>query len=514
MSGEVLSLSALEIPKLGLDGETEKDVSMFITCWTLEFMCMAIALKLTDEQVDAIADVGEYLQYCLGLREIVLTAKGARRRQRGGVDEEMQSALLQAALGIVPPGARGIVPPEALGNVPPEAPQAVELKRQIRDVQKRLVTARERALGKFKEGPSMANRLVRLLAMAGIAFMPIADKLISLGIRLKSEQYKASIAVAAVTAPAQMAATALADATLTALNVVDAGFAGIGNLGVEGATAAGEGIARTYDWFGNEIKRIQDSPGTRAEGRKKAETKAREDLETLKGWKVVDANAAKIAAYQAYFNSTADLLSQQPPPALEIGTDATRAMGETEGAQIVRRIREQRTKREQMIEGVKVLEGFKNFMSPFNTYMFMMAYLFKGHTMTYIRWSNMLGMTIAGIVAEDPVTVVLCITWVMSALVGVSWVARLLDALTTQAEVNTSLVIEKASAEALELKHLEDELKRIEKLHKLLVDGSAAPAQAGRRSTSRRRRRAAYLPRQTRRSSSGRRRGYSRRRRE
>ena len=339
--------------------------------------------------------------------------------------------------------------------------------------------------------------------------------MIGLGIDLKAKQVKAAAAAAAVTAPAQVAAMALADATFTALNVVDAGFAGIGNLGVEGATAAGEGIAGTYNWFGSSIKKIQDSPGTRGAAEKLAEKKAREDLETLKRWADDKANFDNVAAYQTYFNSTADLLSQQPPRALEIGTDIT-AKDAAEGADIVRRIRAKRTKREQMIEGVKVLEGFKNFMSPFNTYMFMMAYLFRNHTMTYIKWSNMLGMTIAGIVAEDPVTVVLCITWVMSALVGVSWVARLLDALTTQVEVKTSVALQEASAEALKLTYLEGELK------KLLADRPAAPsnaaaapaAQAGRRSTSRRRRRAAYLPRQTRRSSSGRRRGYSRRRRE
>lgn len=488
-----MDLSPIETPDLKLSPSERDNVSMFITCWTLEFMCMAIALGLTDDQVYAIAEVGEYLKLCLGLTTVL---KGGRRRQRGGDDKEIESALATIA-----------------AKAPPSL---VALKGQIQEVKEQLVRARGEALGKFKEGPSMANRIVRLLAMAGIAFMPIADKLISLGIRLKSEQVKAAAAAAAVTAPAQVAAMALADATFTALNVVDAGFAGVGKVGVDSATAAGEGIVRTYDWFGNEIKKIQDSPGTRAEGRKQAETKAREDLETLKRWAVVDANFAKVAAYQTYFNSTADLLSQQPPRALEIGTDIT-AKDAAEGADIVRRIRAEQDKRAQMSEGVKVLEGFKNFMSPFNTYMFMMAYLFRDHTMTYIKWSNMLGMTIAGIVAEDPVTVVLCITWVMSALVGVSWVARLLDALTTQAEVNTSLVIEKASAEALKLTYLEGELRKIENLQKLLADGSAAPAApatAGRRSTSRRRRRAAYLPRQTRRSSSGRRRGYSRRRRE
>jgi hypothetical protein len=504
MSGtEIRELSAIETPDLKLSLDTQKDVSMFITCWTLLFMCMAIALGLTDEQVSNIAEVGEFLKLCLGLTTVM---KGGRRRRRGGVDDDeaIESALATIATKL--------------------PSNAVVLRKKIQLVKGQLVEARKKALGKFQEGPSMANRLVRLLASAGIAFMPIADKLITLGLKLKSEQYKASMAVASVTAPAKMVATALGDATLTAVYNGAAGadmaFAAVGKVGVEGAQAAAEGVTGTYNWFGKSIKRIQDSPGTRAEAEKQAAAKVLSDLETLKGWAVVDANFAKVAAYENYFNSTADLLSQQPPQALGIGTDIT-AKDDAEGAQIVKSIRAARTAREQMSEGVKVLAGFKNFMSPFNTYMFMMAYLFRDHTMTYIKWSNMLGMTIAGIIAEDPVTVVLCITWVMSALVGVSWVARLLDALTAQVEVKTSLDMERASAAALELKHLEDELKTAEKLQAFVSEGSAAPsnaaaapaATAGRRSTSRRRRRAAYLPRQTRRSSSGRRRGYSRRQR-
>ena len=493
MSGtEIRELSAIDTPDLKLSNDRRMDVSMFITCWTLEFMCMAIALKLTDEQVDAIAEVGEYLKLCLGLTTVM---KGGRRRRRGGADEDEDKEIGRA-----------------LAAIADKAPSsAVALRGQIQKVKGQLVAARAEALGKFKEGPSMLNRLVRLLASAGIAFMPIADKLITLGLKLKSEQYKASMAVAAVTAPAQVAAIAVGDAALTALVGVDMAFAAAGKVGVEGATAAGEGIARTYDWFGNEIKRIQDSPGTRGAAEKQAAAKVLSDFETLKGWAAVDANFVRVADYEKYFNSTADLLSQQPPRALEIGTDATRAREETEGAQIVKSIR---ANRKTMEEGVKVLAGFTHFFSPFNTYMFMVAHLFKNHTMTYIKWSNVLGMTIAGIVAEDPVTVVLCLTWVMSALVGVSWVARLLDALTAQVEVKTSLDMERASAEALKLKYLEDELKITERLEALIADRPAAPAQAGRRSTSRRRRRAAYLPRQTRRSSSGRRRGYSRRRRE
>lgn len=472
---------------------------MFITCWTLEFMCMAIALKLDEKQVGAIAEFGEYLKLCLGLTTVL---KGGRRRRRGGADEE-EDAKIESALAAIADKAPSSV---------------VALRGQIQKVKGQLVAARAEALGKFKEGPSMLNRLVRLLASAGIAFMPIADKLITLGLKLKSEQYKASMAVAAVTAPAQVAAIAVGDAALTALVGVDMAFAAAGKVGVEGATAAGEGIARTYDWFGNEIKRIQDSPGTRGEAEKQAAAKVLSDFETLKGWAAVDANFAEVAAYEKYFNMTTGILSQQPPQALQTGTDAIRAKEETEGAQIVKGIR---ANRKTMAEGVKVLAGFTHFFSPFNTYMFMVAHLFEKHTMTYIKWSNVLGMTIAGIVAEDPVTVVLCLTWVMSALVGVSWVARLLDALTAQVEVKTSLDMERASAEALKLKYLEDELRITERLQALIADrpaapsnAAAAPAQAGRRSTSRRRRRAAYLPRQTRRSSSGRRQGYSRRRRE
>jgi hypothetical protein len=500
MSGtEIRELSAIETPDLKLSLDTQKDVSMFITCWTLLFMCMAIALELTDPQVSNIAEVGEYLKLCLGLTTVM---KGGRRRQRGGDDKEDKE--IETALATI------------AAKLPSNA---VVLREKIKLVKGQLVEARSRALGKFQEGPSMLNRLVRLLASAGIAFMPIADKLITLGIKLKSEQYKASMAVAAVTAPAQVAAIAVGDAALTALVGVDMAFAAAGKVGVESASAAGEGIARTYGWFGNEFKRIQDSPGTRGAQRQKEAEEALSAFETLKEWAIVDANFAKVADYEKYFNSTADLLSQQPPQALEIGTDARRAKDETEGAQIVKGIR---ANRKTMDEGVKVLAGFTHFFSPFNTYMFMVAHLFKKHTMTYIKWSNVLGMTIAGIVAEDPVTVVLCITWVMSALVGVSWVARLLDALTAQVEVKTSLDMERASAEALKLKYLEDELKTVEKLQALIPDGSAAPsnaaaapaAQGGRRRlTSRRRRRAAYLPRQTRRSSSGRRRGYSRRQR-
>jgi len=505
MSGtEIRELSAIETPDLGISPDTQNRVSMFITCWTLLFMCMAIALELTDPQVSNIAEVGEYLKLCLGFKTVM---KGGRRRQRGGDDKEDKE--IETALATI------------TAKLPPNA---VVLKEKIQLVKEQLVRARAKALGKFQEGPSMLNRLVRLLASAGIAFMPIADKLITLCIRLKSEQYKASMAVAAVTATGEMTVIAVGDAALTALVGVDMAFAAAGKVGVESASAAGEGIARTYGWLDNEFKKVRDRAGTRGAKRQQEAEEALSAFETLKGWAVVDANFAKVADYEKYFNSTADLLNQHPPQALEIGTDARRARDETEGAQIVKGIR---ANRKTMDEGVKVLAGFTHFFSPFNTYMFMVAHLFKKHTMTYIKWSNVLGMTIAGIVAEDPVTVVLCITWVMSALVGVSWVARLLDALTAQVEVKTSLDMEKASAEALKLNYLQDELKELKiaerdaKLRALIPDGSAAPsnaaaapaATAGRRSTSRRRRRAAYLPRQTRRSSSGRRRGYSRRQR-
>ena len=512
MSGtEIRELSAIETPNLRISPDTQIRVSMFITCWTLLFMCMAIALELTDPQVSNIAEVGEFLKLCLGLTTVM---KGGRRRQRGGDDKEDKE--IETALATI------------TAKLPPNA---VVLREKIQLVKEQLVRARAKALGKFQEGPSMLNRLVRLLASAGIAFMPIADKLITLCIRLRSEQYKASMAVAAVTAPGEMVARALGDAAATMVFNgavgVDMAFAATGKVGVESAQAAAEGVTGVYNWFAAPIKKIREQPGTRAEAEKQAAAKVLSDFEILQGWAAVDANFAKVAAYGDYLNSTSRLLSQQPPQALGIGTDIT-AKGDAEGAQIVKRIRAARTAREQMSEGVKVLAGFKNFMSPFNTYMFMMAYLFKGQTMTYIRWSNMLGMTIAGIVAEDPVTVVLCITWVMSALVGVSWVARLLDALTAQVEVKTSLDMEKASAEALKLNYLQDELKELKiaerdaKLRALIPDGAAAPsnaaaapaAQGGRRRlTSRRRRRAAYLPRQTRRSSSGRRRGYSRRQR-
>jgi hypothetical protein len=489
---EVVELSSIETPDLKLSPTGRDDVSMFITCWTLEFMCMAIALKLDDGQVSKIAEVGEFLKLCLGLTTVM---KGGRRRQRGGDDgdEEIRSALATIA------------------NKPPSSTE-VAIREKIKKVQGQLVEARSKALGKFQKGPSMAHRIIQLLASAGIAFMPIADKLITLGIKLKSEQYKAAAAAAAVSAPVQVAATAVGDAALTALVGADIAFAAVGKAGVDTATAAGTGIADTYNWFGQKITSIKESPGTRAEGEKQALARKKEaaenELKTLQAWAVTDAKAAAAADYENYFNSTADLLSQQPPQALEIGTEARRAKDETEGAQIVKGIR---ANRKTMAEGVKVLEGFKNFMSPFNTYMFMVAYLFKDHTMTYIQWSNVLGRTIAGIVAEDPITVLLCLTWVMSALVGVSYVARLLDALTTQVELKTQVQIEESSAAALELKQLEKDLRELDvnnKLKRLLADG-----EGGRRSTSRRRRRAAYLPRQTRRSSSGRRRGYSRRRR-
>jgi len=510
MSGtEIRELSDIKTPDLKLTPEQRRDVSMFITCWTILFMYMAITLGLGDPQVSNIAEVGEYLKLCIGLKTV--SKGGKRRRQRGGVDEDEEDKAIGTALATI------------TAKLPSNA---VVLRKNIQSVKGQLVEARKKALGKFQEGPSMANRLVRLLASAGIAFMPIADKLINLGLRLKSEQYKASMAVAAVTAPAQMVATALGDATLTAVYNgavgADMAFAAVGKVGVEGAQAAAEGVAGTYNWFGKSVKKIQDSPGTRAEAEKQAAAKVLSDLETLKGWAAVDANFADVADYEKYFNSTAGLLSQQPPQALESGTDIT-AKDETEGAQIVKSIRAEREKREQMSEAVNVLAGFKNFMSPFNTYMFMMAYLFKNDAMTYIKWSNVLGMTIAGIVAEDPVTVVLCITWVMSALVGVSWVARLLDALTAQVEVKTSLDMEKASAEALHLKYLEDELRTAERLEALIPAARAAPSNAAaapaaqggrRRSTSRRRRHQSYLPKRTRRSSSGRRQRYSRRRRE
>jgi len=494
MSG-VVNLSPIETPDLKLSPERQKDVSMFITCWTLAFMFMAIALTLTNAQVSNIAEVGEYLKLCIGLTKVV---QGARRRQRGGVDdEEIETAIATVTR-----------------NLPPE----VDLREKIQKVRGQLVEARARALDKFQKGPSMAYRLVRLLASAGIAFLPIADKLITLGIRLKSEQYKASMAVAAVTGPAQMAAMAVGDGLLTvAVNGAmgaDIAFAAVGKAGVEGTQAAAQGVTGAYNWFGQTIKSIQASPGTRAEAEKQAAAKVLSDLEALEEWAFLDANFDKVKAYDNYFNSTADLLSQQPPPALQSGTEL-KAASETEGAQIVKGIRAKRNAQEQMNEGVKVLAGFKNFMSPFNTYMFMVAHLFRDHTMNYIKWSNVLGMTIAGIVAEDPVTVVLCITWVMSALVGVSYVARLLDALTTQVELNTQVKLQEASAKALELTQLEKELKifNIEsKLARLIADGPGA--QGGRRSTSRRRRPAAYLPRRTRRSSSGRRQRSSRRRRE
>jgi hypothetical protein len=508
MSG-VVDISPIKTPDLKLTPEQRRDVSMFITCWTLEFMCMAIALGLGDPQVSNIAEVGEYLKLCLGFT--IVSNGGKRRRQRGGVDDDKE---IETALAII------------TAKLPPT--NAVVLRQKIQLVKGQLVEARKKALGKFQEGPSMANRLVRLLASAGIAFMPIADKLINLGLKLKSEQYKAAAAAAAVTAPVKMAVTALGDATLTAVYNgavgADIAFAAVGKVGVESAQAAAQGVTGIYSWLGQTINDIQKNPGTRAEGEKQVAAKALSDLKTLNVWADEDANFARVAGYEKYFNSTADILSQQPPQALESGTDIT-AKDETEGAQIVKRIRAEREKREQMSEAVNVLAGFKNFMSPFNTYMFMMAYLFKNDAMTYIKWSNVLGMTIAGIVAEDPVTVVLCITWVMSALVGVSWVARLLDALTAQVEVKTSLDMERASAAALELRYLEEELRGKERgLQALIPDGAAAPsnaaappaAQGGRRRlTSRHRRRhAPSLPRRTRRSSSGRRQRSSRRRRE
>jgi len=508
MSG-VVNLSPIETPIKFKDNTEEENVSMFITCWTLEFMCMGYALDLGTDQVVDIAEVGEFLKLCLGIGEKVLK-EGARRRrprQRGGVDDDKE---IETALATIPDRLRSST----------EVATRERIKTRISEVRKDLLAARSKALGKFQKGPSMLHNIVQLLASAGIAFMPIADKLITLGIKLKSEQYKASMAVAAVSAPAQVAAIAVGDAALTALVGADIAFAAVGNAGVQGATAASEGIVRTYDWFGREIKKIQDSPGTRgaASAQQIEEKKAKEAeaRETLERWAAVDTRVAEFKAYGDYLNSTARLLSQQPPQALEIGTEATRAKDETEGAQIVKGIR---ANRKTMSEGVKALEGFKNFMSPFNTYMFMVAYLFKDHTMTYIKWSNMLGMTIAGIVAEDPITVLLCLTWVMSALVGVSYIARLLDALTTQVEVKTQVQIAESSAEALELKQLEEDLAKLDRaippitrrLEELLA--AAPAATAGRRSTSRRRRRAAYLPRQTRRSSSGRRRGYSRRQR-
>jgi hypothetical protein len=329
-----------------------------------------------------------------------------------------------------------------------------------------------------------------------------------------------------------MAAMAVGDGLLTvAVNGAmgaDIAFAAVGKAGVEGTQAAAQGVAGAYNWFGQTIKSIQASPGTRAEAEKQAAAKVLSDLETLKRWAALDENFYNVKAYGNYFNSTADLLSQQPPPALQSGTEL-KAASETEGAQIVKGIRAKRNAQEQMNEGVKVLAGFKNFMSPFNTYMFMVAHLFRDHTMNYIKWSNVLGMTIAGIVAEDPVTVVLCITWVMSALVGVSWVARLLDALTTQVEVSAAVKLQEASAEALKLKFLKEDLEKLEDLEKQRAAGenklqalisdrpssaAAAPTTAGRRSTSRRRHRQSSLPkRRTRRSSFGRLRGSIRHRR-
>ena len=161
MSGtEIRELSAIETPDLGISPDTQKDVSMFITCWTLLFMCMAIALELTDPQVSNIAEVGEFLKLCLGLTTVM---KGGRRRQRGGDDKEDKE--IETALATI------------TAKLPPNA---VVLKEKIQLVKEQLVRARAKALGKFQEGPSMLNRLVRLLASAGIAFMPIADKLITL----------------------------------------------------------------------------------------------------------------------------------------------------------------------------------------------------------------------------------------------------------------------------------------------------------------------------------------------
>lgn len=483
MSGPIVELNPIEVPlKLGPVDSTDADT--FITCWTLQFMCMAVVLGLTDEQVVAIAELGEYLKLCLG----VTTALKGGRRRRGGAGEDITTAL---------------------ANVVAAVPD--DKKTKIKELQSKLVEARSKALGKFQKAPSMMTSILRLMASAGIALMPIADKLITLGLKLKAEQVKSAAMAAMVTAPLQMAAIAAGDATLTALNSVDAAFAGAGALAVEGTMAASSSITNTAGWFANTLKLIQTKPGTRAEAEKQAADRLVEASRTRENWAQADAAVEANAKYDAYFNTTvAPLLAQQPR--ITSGTDAENARSETEGAQIVKGIR---ATRKSGPEAVQVLAGFKNFVSPFNVYMFMFAHLFRDHTITYLNWSNTIALTIAGIVAEDLTTVVLCITWVMSAFVGVTWIARLLDALSTKLEVETNVKLLENSADAEELKLLLQDAQLAVattngNLARLVGDRSAG----GRRSTSRRRRAAAYLPRRTRRSSSGRRQRYSRRRRE
>jgi len=488
----VRKLTPIVTPDLKLSPEARGDVSMFITCWTLEFMWMAVALGLTDEEVGKIAYAGEFLKPCLGFTMVL---KGGRRRQRGGDDDDVQIATaLTTTQGKLPAAARALMTEEKMTLV-----------------KTKLVEAREKALSKFTEGPTMASRLVRLLAITLVALGPVTDKLLTLAIKVKSKQIELAATTAFYTSPVQVALMAGSDAALTAVS------------GAKAATAAaGQEIAGMYDWVSSTIELFNNRPKTRGAAEKAAAEKAERDLQTLQAWANTDARLAELVEYEKKYNSTADILSQQPPSAIQTGTDAERGKFETEGWQIVKDIREKRATTYSIL---KVVAGFKNFLSEKEVYIALFGPLFRQHTMTYIKWSNMLAATIAGIVAEDPVAVVLCLTWVMSAVVGVSYVVRLLDALTTQLEVATVVKVQESSPDALLLKQMQEELKQMQKelkqrgpqLRDLIADASsnaAAPATAGRRLTSRRRHHRSSLPRRTRRSSFGRLRGSSRHRRE
>lgn len=481
-------LKPIDVPDLG---DHRIDVKMFIDCWTHMFMCIAIVLKMTEVEVDNIAEAGEYLKLCVGVSDVL---KGGRRR-RGGAGEELVGSTLAKLQELDQDRS------ERIADLRKKVSDASE---RIADLRTKVSDAKTKALAKFQKEPSLAGRLSRLLALVGVALLPIGGKLAEIGLKVKAAQIEHSARIAMITAPAQVAGLALLDATLTGLNAVDTAVAKVGQAAVEGAAAADTTIRAAATAVSSAASRIRATPGTRGEAGKQRDAARAAEIAMLRFWADADAALADLKGELVVYNQSQDVRDQQPP--IPSGT----VPGDLAAPQY-----KEKANPKTMDEVDAVLFGLKNFMSPVMSYVVLAGHLFKQHTIAYVDWSNTVAVVLFGIIVEDPATIGLCITWVMSSLAALLWITPLIEAFTKNTEVTTAIVLADNSKEAIELKALEKAEARAEDavLRALALLDPAAPTRGGRRSTSRRYRRASG-PRRTRRSSSGRRRGYSRRRRE
>jgi hypothetical protein len=463
---DTITLAPAESPNI-VPKKDESAASDFIEAWTVLFMVLATALKLEGGKVIAIAEAGEYLRISLGVGPNVLLGGRRGRRRMGGDPSDLDVQLLE--------------------NI--EAKGPVAIRGQIAVIKRQLADGKAKALAKFKSGPSVLGRVFRALGAVGIALLPLTGELTKIALKIKAAQIQQAATVAAVTGPATALATLAMDKAVLGLDKIDAGFAAVGKGAVEGASAVGG----FYTSIATRISGIYAQPGTRG-----GDAKAIQEM--LEKWSADDKLVQTTKDYYTVFNQSSALQIQGVKPGQPAGTDTSIAQVQPLGTT---------PEQGKIAPFLESLMGLKNLDLPLSTYVYMAGLEFRKHTITYLTWSNTIAMMLAGILAEDPATVVLCLIWVLSALSGVTWLARFVDALSTKAELDTTITLLEKDPKQDELKQLQEELERMEKQESLKLMNAAG----GRRSTSRRLRRASG-PRRTRRSFSGRHRGYSRRRRE